>query len=233
MKFTDRLHRAVRPIWQASHNHPFVQGIADGTLPVEKFRFYMCQDYVYLIDYSKLFALASIKATDVAMMGRFADLLASTLNVEMDLHRQYAEKFQISRAELESTEPAPITLAYAKYMLDVAHHGALAELVSSLLPCMWSYWEIGKRLALENRVPADSLYQEWIDMYSSPKFGDLAQWLIDVMNQLAEGLPESHLRRLEQHFVTTSRYEYLFWDMAYKLESWPKELMKSPNSCSG
>ena len=221
MKFTDRLYAAVRPIWEANHNHPFVKGIGDGTLDQAKFRFYMCQDYVFLIDYSKLFALGSIKSDTVERMGKFAGLLDATLNVEMELHRQYAETFGITREELENTVPAPITLAYAKYMLDVAHNGSLAELVSSLLPCMWSYAEIGRQLKAANCSPEGSLYQEWIDMYASQEFGELAEWLIGVMNELAEGLPERLLAKLEHHFVTTSRYEYMFWDMSHRQETWP------------
>lgn len=221
MRFSQRLYEAARPIWEKSHAHPFVRGIGDGTLPLEKFRFYMCQDYVYLIDYAKLFALGSLKADDLATMGKFAELLSSTLNGEMELHRRYAARFGISREALEKTEPAPITLAYTNYMLQAGQNGTLADLVSVLLPCMWSYWEIGCRLKAQGLPEAQPLYHEWIETYAADEFGDLARWLIDLIDQLAQGLAVKHLARLEQHFVTASRYEYLFWEMAYHQASWP------------
>lgn len=224
-KFTEYLYEKARPIWEASHQHPFVTGIGDGSLPVEKFRFFMCQDYVYLKDYAKLFAMGAIKSPTLAMAGKFADLLQSTLNVEMELHRQYARKFDITAEELEATEPAPYTLAYTKYMLDAAHQGDIADLVAVLLPCMWSYWEIGVRLS-ENRtltraLPEDSVYNEWIDMYASEEFAELSRWLIETMDHLAFGLPEPRLKELTNYFVTASRFEYLFWEMAYRQETWP------------
>ncbi|MDR7316346.1 thiaminase II [Brevibacillus nitrificans] len=219
--FTDRLRKSVAPIWEKTHQHPFVTGLGDGTLPVESFKYYMKQDYVYLIDYAKMFAIASTKAYDLETSAKFAGLQEATLNGEMNLHRQYAERFGISRAELEATEPSFVMLAYTSYMLRVAHQGSLAELVSSLLPCMWGYWEIGKKLAKVEGALDHELYGEWVRTYSSEEFGELATWLIGVMNELAEGKNEKELTRLEEHFLTTSKMEYLFWDMAYRKEFWP------------
>ncbi|GGK19887.1 aminopyrimidine aminohydrolase [Caldalkalibacillus thermarum] len=223
MKFSERLYQKVKPVWEKNHQHPFVQGIGDGSLEKDKFRFYMIQDYLYLIDYAKLFALGAVKAHDVATMGRFARLLDATLNMEMDLHRQYAKKFGISEQELEQAQPAPTTLAYTHYMLHVAQNGTLAELVASLLPCMWSYHEIGQAL---NQIPGASeheFYGDWIKMYASEEFGELAQWTIDLLDEEAEGKPERELERLEEIFLNTSRFEYLFWEMAYHKEMWPTD----------
>lgn len=219
--FTDRLWKRVAPIWEKTHQHPFVTGLGDGSLPVESFKFYMKQDYVYLIDYAKIFAIASTKAYDLETSAKFAGLQESTLNGEMALHRQYAERFGISRADLEATEPSFVMIAYTSYMLKVAHQGSLAELVSAVLPCMWGYWEIGKQLAQVEGALDHELYGEWVRTYSSDEFGELAIWLIGVLNQLAEGKNEQELARLEEHFLTTSKMEYLFWDMAYRKEMWP------------
>ncbi|WP_103106381.1 thiaminase II [Brevibacillus reuszeri] len=223
-KFTDRLWKSVAPIWEQTHKHPFVTGLGCGTLPVDSFKFYMKQDYVYLIDYAKMFALASTKAYDLTTSARFAGLQEATLNGEMELHRQYAERFGISREELEATKPSFVMLAYTSYMLRVAHQGSLAELVSSLLPCTWSYWEIGKHLAKVEGALEHELYGEWVRMYSSDEFGQLAIWLIDIMNELADGKNEQELARLEEHFLYTTKMEYMFWDMAYRKEMWPCEI---------
>ncbi|MDV2883887.1 thiaminase II [Alkalihalophilus pseudofirmus] len=224
MSFSARLHQNSLPIWEASHNHPFVKGIGDGTLDIEKFKFFMKQDYVYLIDYARLFALASMKATSLKNMALFAKMLDATLNIEMDLHRQYAERLGISAEELEATQAAPMTLAYSSYMLSVSERGSLIDLVTAILPCAWSYYEIGKKLAEIPGAMEHEFYGEWITMYQSEEFGEIADWLINLLDELALGLPESELARLEEIFLNTSRFEYMFWDMSYKEESWPSHV---------
>ncbi|MGI1812287.1 thiaminase II [Priestia sp. TGN 0903] len=220
MKFSERLYEKLQPIWRQNHNHPFVQGMGDGTLEKEKFRFYMIQDYLYLIDYAKLFAIGAMKATDLQTMGKFAALLDSTLNEEMSLHREYAKKFEISQKELEKAQPSPTTLAYTHYMLHVGQSGTLAELVAALLPCMWSYWEIGKELS-EKPGANNEFYREWIEMYSSEEFGELATWCINLFDSLTEDKSEVELEKLEEIFLNTTRFEYMFWDMAYNEAMWP------------
>lgn len=221
-RFTDRLYRNVQPIWRKNHEHPFVTGIGDGTLEREKFIHYMKQDYVYLIEYAKLFAIGAQKANDLVTMERFANILHDTLHFEMELHRQYAAEFGITREELQATTPTPMNLAYTNYMLKVAGNGTLAELVACLLPCAWDYWEIGKLLESKyvETLP-DNPYRQWIETYSSETFGEGARWLILLMDELADGKTDIELTRLEEHFQTTSKFEYLFWEMNDKKEDWP------------
>ncbi|MFC0418292.1 thiaminase II [Cytobacillus solani] len=221
-KFTDRLFENVQPIWEKNHNHPFVQELGKGQLDEEKFIHYMKQDYVYLIDYAKLFAVGVLKAQDLHTMGKFAQILDETLNVEMELHRQFAAEFGISREELEATKPTPVNLAYTRYMLNVAQNGSLAEVVACLLPCAWDYWEIGKLLRKQygNQIETNR-YGKWIETYDSETFGEGAKWLIRLMDELAEGKPERELAILEEHFQMTSKYEYLFWEMNYYKQEWP------------
>ncbi|GIN61866.1 aminopyrimidine aminohydrolase [Robertmurraya siralis] len=221
-KFTERLYENVQPIWEKIHSHQFVQQLGDGTLPREKFAHYMKQDYVYLIDYAKLFAAAVTKARDLETMDKLSKVLHETLHFEMELHRQYAAEFGISREELEATKPTPINLAYTRYMLNAAQNGTLAEVVSCLLPCAWDYWEIGKLLRKQygERITSNP-YAKWIDTYDSETFAEGAKWLIKLMDELTEGLPERELALLEEHFQITSKYEYLFWDMNYYEHDWP------------
>ena len=115
--FTDILRSQAASIWEAELKHPFVLGIADGSLPKEKFKYYLCQDYLFLLDYSKVFAYGVVKSSDEATMAKFAQLLNETLNTEMDLHRGYSEKFGISPAEMEATPMAPTTHAYTRHLL--------------------------------------------------------------------------------------------------------------------
>jgi len=173
MTLTERLHQVATPIWQQTLTHPFVTGLGAGTLPLEKFRFYMCQDYVFLIEYSRLLALATAKAPDLATMGRFANLLDATLNREMALHREFAAQCGISAAALAVTLAAPTTRAYTDHLVRVAALGNLAEAVAALLPCQWGYCEIGQTLARRGKPATVPFYGQWIEMYASPEFAAL------------------------------------------------------------
>ena len=220
MAFSAGLLDRAKPIREKVFGHPFVRGIGDGTLPVETFGFYMCQDYVFLIDYCRVLALAVAKGQDLATMDRFANLLHATLGVEMELHRGYAAEFGISREELERTEPGAATHAYTRHLLGVAWSGTVAEIAASLLPCQWGYWELGQQLAAEGKATEANRYRRWIEAYSSPEFGDLALWLRGLVDAHAEGARPDHLARMEQEFLASSRYELMFWEMAWQRQSW-------------
>lgn len=148
-RFTDHLRRKVAGIWEAQHQHPLVRGIGDGTLGLERFKFWLRQDYIFLIQYARVLALAAARSPDLETMSRFATLLKETVETEMNLHREYAAQFEISREDLEREVPAPTTRAYTDFLLRVATMGDVAELAAALLPCMWAFSEIGQRLAAQ------------------------------------------------------------------------------------
>ena len=147
MPFTDDILARADGLQQAILNHPFVTGIGDGTLDMERFKHFIRQDYLYLIEFGRVLALASAKAPSLEAMGRFADLLNETLNTEMSLHRGYCARFGITEAELEATQPAPTMQAYTDFLVRTAYDGSFGELACALLPCMWGYCEIGLTLA--------------------------------------------------------------------------------------
>lgn len=220
--FTERLYANVQPIWAQNHHHPFVQELGKGTLAAEKFIHYLKQDYVYLIQYAKLFAIGTVKAHNLETMNKLAGILHETLHVEMELHRQYAKSFGISREELESAKPAPANLAYTSYMLNTAQNGSLAEVIACLLPCAWDYWEIGKLLRNQyGHQLVSNPYSQWIETYDSTEFAESTKSLIRLLDELAEGMPERELAKLEEHFLITSKYEFLFWEMNDKPQDWP------------
>ncbi len=221
MTFTGDIRARAERLHQAIFNHPFVTGIGDGTLDVERFKHFIRQDYLYLIEYSRVLALAAARAPSIESMGRFAQLLTETLNTEMALHRGYCARFGITQAELEATKAAPTTQAYTDFFVKTAYHGSFAELACALLPCMWDYCEIGLMLAQRGKPVHQPLYAEWIDMYSSAEFQALADWLRGLVDQLAEGASAEERTCMEAAYVTSTRYEYAFWEMAWRLEEWP------------
>ena len=221
MAYIDGVEERALPIRQAILDHPFVQGIGRGDLDVERFKFYVAQDYVYLVDYSRVLALAAARAPELEVMSWFAGLLDETLNTEMDLHRGYCAQFGITREELEATRPVPTTVAYTSYLLRVASQGSFGELAASLLPCQWGYWEIGEHLHRRGPPTHAPLYAEWVSMYSSTEFRDLATWLRTLTGRIGDAASPEEQAAMETAYVTSLRLEYQFWDMAWNLEHWP------------
>ncbi|WP_210619128.1 thiaminase II [Mammaliicoccus lentus] len=220
MKFTERLFERVEPIWASYLEHPFIEKLGKGTLEQEKFKHWLRQDYIYLIEYTRLFLIGASKSTDLNMMTTYADLANGTLHTEMDLHRGYAKQFDISEEELQETEPAETTVAYTSYMLNLAQQGGIENVIAAILTCTWSYNYIGLKLANLEETPNHPLYGEWVKMYSSDEFTLFKEDCIELMDKVAEGKTEEELARLENIVVKTSYYEYMFWEMAENLETW-------------
>jgi thiaminase/transcriptional activator TenA len=221
MGFSEGLRQQAAPIWEASAAHPFVRGIGDGSLSGDRFRFYIRQDYLFLIEYSRLLALGVARAADLEAMSRYAALLDATLNGEMELHRRFCERLGISRAELEATRIAPVTHAYTRHLLHIGLAGSLGEITAALLPCQRGYAEIGLELAARGEPAAQPLYGEWIRTYADGQMQELAAWAGALLDRLAEAAGDAERARMAEIFLTSSRYEYLFWDAAYAMRDWP------------
>ena len=213
LSFSQELRAAADPIWQAQHDHPFVQQIGRGSVDVECFKRWVRQDYLFLIEYCRLLALAAARAPDLSTLRHFAEVLQETAVTEMDLHRSYATQLDITDEELESEEMSPVTRSYTDFLLRTAALGDFGELAAALLPCMWGFNEIGLHLAARGR-PADSRYAQWIDAYANPEFTRLAAWCRHLVDELAADAGPGLRGRMRQAFLLSSRYELLFWDVS-------------------
>lgn len=219
-RLTDRLYAVARPLWEEQLRHPFVTGLADGSLEPDVFANWVRQDYLYLKDFARIFAWAVAKADRLEAMGWYAGVLDLTLNTEMQLHRDYAARFGITKEELEGEAMWPTTRAYTDFLLRTAADGDMRQLLAALLPCAWGYSWLGRKLA-EGERPADDRYAAWIDQYASDDFAAAADWLRGELDHLAEGgLAPTETRRLEELFVLSSRYELRFWEMCWTGEEW-------------
>ncbi len=219
MTFTEEIGDEAERFWEQILDHPMVEQLGEGSLDEEPFRYWVRQDYVYLIEYSRVFALGASSAPDLDRMGTFAELLEETINTEMDLHRSYAAKFGISEDDLEDTEPSPTTQGYTDFLVRTASMGTFGETVAALLPCMWGFNETGLRLK-EQGKPDHELYAEWIDTYASDEFTQLAEWCCELMNDVARQSTDRQRTRYRERFRTSARYEYKFWDAAWRQEEW-------------
>lgn len=214
---SSRLHKAAAPIWQACLDHPFVTGIGDGSLPVEKFRHFMLQDYLYLFDYARVFALGVVKARDPELMRTFAQNVDAILGGEMNIHRAYMKRLGMTEEQVFQGKPALDNLSYTNYMLAVANAGGPMEIVAAILACSWSYAEIGQALAARPGAAEHPFYGEWIRGYASAEYAATNQALIQLMDRLAADATEEQLSYLTDIFVNCSRYELGFWDMSWEL----------------
>lgn len=212
---SDRLRAAAAPIWEECLKHPFVTGIGDGTLDVEKFQYYMLQDYLYLFDYARVFALGVVKARDPELMRTFAANVDAILGGEMEIHRAYMRRLRISEEQVFAVKPALDNLSYTNYMLSIAGNGTPVEIVAAILACSWSYAEIGQALAAVPGAAAHPFYGEWIQGYASEDYAATNQALIKLMDSLASNATEEQIAYLTEIFVNCSRYELGFWDMAW------------------
>ena len=217
MAFTAELEPVADSIVDAIVDHPMVARLGAGTLDEAPFRYWVRQDYLYLVEYSRLFALGAAKAPDLRRLSTFADLLDSTVNTEMDLHRSYAAEFGIQ--DLEATEPSPTTRAYTDFLVRTAALGTFGDLVAALLPCMWGFNETAKRLDSRGR-PDHEGYAAWIEMYAGEEFSELTEWCLGLMDDVAAGAGPATRERYRELFVTSGRYEYRFWDAAWREEEW-------------
>lgn len=219
MTTTKRLLDAVAEIWEGYHKHPFILGIAEGTLDPEKFRFYMVQDYVYLFDYARVFALGVVKAKEADTMRSFAVYVHQILDGEMSLHRSYMKRLGIDLHEAETADCALANTSYTAYMLDVAFKEGEAEIAAAILSCALSY-EIIARKIIENNPDSVThpFYGEWIQSYASAEYHTANEALIDLTNRLTVGYSEAQMQHLCEIFVNCSRYEAMFWDMAWEME---------------
>ncbi|WP_049936311.1 thiaminase II [Haloplanus natans] len=219
MAFTDDLQSTADDLWSAIVAHPMLSRLGDGTLETAPFEYWVRQDYVYLVDYARVFAHGAASAPTLDHMGTFAELLYETIDTEMDLHRAYAAEFDISEAELEATEPSPTTQAYTDFLVRTAATGTFGGLVAALLPCMWGFNETAKRLEADG-MPDDERYAEWIRTYAGEEFSELTRWCMDLMDEVAADATATDRERYRDRFVTSARYEYRFWDAAWNQEAW-------------
>jgi thiaminase/transcriptional activator TenA len=218
--FARDMRERTDPLWRAIHAHPFVRGIGGGTLSRDRLRFYLGQDYVYLVDFGRVIALAAAKAETVAEMRQFSALLATTLSQEMELHRRISASLGLDAGSLERTEPGLVTAAYTSALLRVCYEGRLSDIVAVLLPCAAGYVEIARRLR-EGGLPPPGACRDWIETYGSPEMSALAEWLGRRMDAAAaESAPADRDRWLAL-YRTSARFELLFFCMSWEESPWP------------
>lgn len=198
MTLSRRLQDLGLPLVEEQLRHPTVQGIADGTLDDAAFRWWLEQDYLFLLDYVRVFARLAWQAP-ASHLGDLVDLAHETLHGEMALHRSLSEPFG---ADLGGAVKGPACEAYTRFLLDAAADYAIG--LAALLPCMWGYSTLGQRMS----VPADPRYARWVATYADPGFAALAERCAQMLDEAAP--PEAEARAV---FLAAMDHELAFWDV--------------------
>lgn len=217
MAFSDRLLEAGDHLWNAQKTHPFVVELADGTLEPDAFRHWVEQDYRYLLDYARVFAIAGCKASDEDTMTHSFDVAHTILADELDLHRAFAAEYGVTHAELASVEKTPTCLAYTSYLVRTAYEGTLAELAAAVYPCGQGYLDVAEHMA--TIADGDHRYTPFIEKYTSDEFRDSVAWMRSFVDRQADAFPGMH-DAMREAFLTSTRLETAFWGMAYDRETW-------------
>lgn len=219
MNIVDRMLAASENIWAAYYEHPFIKGIEDGTLDIRKFRFYIIQDYLYLIDYMRSFAIGVAKAKSPESLRIFSQYVKQITEVEMDIHRGFVGELNISKEEIDSTRQSYMNLSYTSYMLRVAYEEGEAEIIAAGLACAYSYEVICRKIAENNPQAVNHpVYGAWVSGYVSEEYHKENEMLINALLTLTETYSEEKLSHLIDIFVMCSRYELDFWNMSWKME---------------
>ena len=206
--------------WQAYIDHPFVIGLGDGSLPRDVFLTYLIQDYLFLLHYSKAWAMAVVKGESVEEMSTAATMVDALINAETRLHVAICDREGLTEAELGLAEERPENLAYTRYVMDAGLCGDLLDLLASLAPCVFGYGEIGLNLAgSDDTQPA---YREWIDSYAGREYQTLCHTVAELIERACIARlgpePEKSPRwpALCRRFTVATRLEVAFWGMAFK-----------------
>ncbi|QSW99662.1 thiaminase II [Haloterrigena alkaliphila] len=217
MAFSDQLLEDGEQIWAAQREHPFVRELAAGTLDEAAFQHWLKQDYRYLLDYARVFSIAGTKARDEETMTHLLGVAHEVLDREMDLHREFAADYGISRADLEGVEKAPTCVAYTNFLVRTAYEGTIAEIAAALYPCMQGYLDVADHMA--DLAEEEHRYTPFIELYTGGEFREATAWCREFVDECGERYPGEHAA-MREAFRTSAKLEYRFWEMAYTLEGW-------------
>lgn len=204
------------PHWQDYIEHDFIQQLAAGTLAPAQFRHYLVQDYLYLLQYSRVMALSLYKSDTLAQMRVAQAGINAMLDLEIGMYTDLCSDWGLSVVQIESAPESAATIAYSRYLLDAAMSGSLAELYAGIAPCLMGYGEIGQRLKALGWAD-NNPYQKWIAVFASAEFAQVTANNEAQINALLLDANPQQANKFQQLFNTSARMEINFWQMALDL----------------
>jgi thiaminase/transcriptional activator TenA len=204
-------------IFAAILEHPFLAGLTDASLDPDAFAHYLVQDVYYLRDFARALTVVGSKAPTHAGVGMFARHAAGTVEVELVAHESLLGELGILNTDVMPV--GPTTSAYTSYLLAIAYGGTFADGLAAVLPCYWIYADVGAELV--KRGSPDPRYQRWIEAYAGDEYQSIVAEVLALADDVGRTLRAAEEARARGHFATTTRYEWMFWDAAWRREVWP------------
>jgi thiaminase (transcriptional activator TenA) len=221
--FSGRLRAQCDRIWTGLHAHPFLGELARGTLPLDRFRFFIEQDLLYLPAFARCMAMGAAKSGSDAELEFFSRQLDGIIRLEIPNNRRLLEQVIMLGAEDRggSRAMAPANVAYTSFLLATAAAGGPLEITAAILPCSWSYIEIAA--GLKDEIADHPVYSDWVAFYLQEEEANLVMNMRATFDGMTRdgAVSDEKRRQLAEIFMMSSRLEGLFWDMAYTLDQWP------------
>ncbi|MCH7802118.1 MAG: thiaminase II [Chloroflexi bacterium] len=214
-RFTEELWSDASDLWQAIQDHPFLRELQEGTLPIEKFRYYMIQDFHYMAGFGRTVAAALSKAQEDELARRLLPRVSTP--VERPFHVKLFGLLEIDERHALEVEQSPTNLSYTNHLEVSAAMGGIGGAAAALLPCPWTYNELGASL----RRPEHPIYDAWFESYASGLLETSTREWRRFVDEFAERGGSDAREMMRSVFMTSIRYEHKFWTMAYEMESWP------------
>ncbi len=217
MKWTDQAWEAIQPIYQEILKMPFIEELKNGTLPLEKFQFYMLQDAKYLEHYGRALAALGAKAEDNEMALDFFEFGKNALIVERALHEAYFKQFNLEPNQEITIEP--VCHHYIHFLKSTVAYDPIEVATAAILPCFWIYKEVGDHI-YQNQNTDNNPYKNWIETYSGEEFAEGVKKALQYSNYMAENSTDKGRKAMLEAFIAASRLEFNFWDAAYRNIKW-------------
>lgn len=220
MNISQRLYQVAKPKWQECIDHPFVRGIADASLPLEKYQYYTIQDDLYIVSYTKPYAYGVIKSQSEQDVRDFAMKVPVMMECENDMHQKYLHDIGITDEMIRSSSMNLVNISYTNYMISVAAMGGIAEIAAAVLPCSWCYEQIGEFMEehAAEKAKKSPVFGPWIATYTDASFREMNQQLINIIDRSTKNASEDQIQNLETIVLNCSTYEKLFWDAAWNMK---------------
>jgi thiaminase/transcriptional activator TenA len=212
--FSTELWECAAPVLETIDRLPFLTALEDGSLPRDQFDYYMAQDAHYLAAYGRVLAGAAGQAERAEELLFWAGSAQTAISVERELHAAHV-------ADFTAVEMSPTCTAYTSYLLSLLPSGCYPALVAALLPCFWIYEDVGRRLKERLGDLDGHPYADWIGTYGDPGFAVAARHAQAIVDRVAAESGARDRERMRHAFATAARYEWMFWDAAWRREAWP------------
>lgn len=215
MKWSEQTWQAIEERYQSILEMPFIKELSDGSLPQEKFRFYMAQDSLYLEHFGRTLSLIAAKINDLQDVLAFMRFAENAIVVENALHESYFKDFGLTGKGI--LEPA--CHHYIHFLRSTAAIESVEVAVAAVLPCFWIYREVGNYI-YQTQNTINNPYEKWIATYAGEEFSTAVDQAISICDTIAENSTEETRKRMSEAFIMATRMEYYFWEAAYELKKW-------------